>query len=354
MKIAMVAPVIANISNQNHYGGIERIILSLLQGLTDNGHDIVLYAPENTDINYPHLKIRKLVKENKTSRELELELFQRLIQDQDEFDLIHTHIEPYIAQFDQTNYYTKINKPLIVTMHNQTYIDNHIQFYQDQQQLHHCYYVFISYNQAKPLSFLPNKTVIYNGIALDKLSFSSTPKSKQLAFLGRIAPEKGIVEAIQIAKATGKKLLIAAAIDKTQQTFYQQQVKPHIDQQNICFLGTVDDVGKNKLLSESEALLFPIQWEEPFGLVMVESLACGTPVIATAKGSTPEIIQNNYNGFLVLPNATINDYVQCLTQLNNISRQSCHTSVVNRFSAVTMVQQYQQYYQQVLKQWHTK
>lgn len=354
MKIAIIAPVIRKISTKNLYGGIERIILSLAVGTANAGHEVTLYAPFGTDLKHKNIKIRLTTNQNIIGKpylikQAEQKLFQKIVTDQKQFDIIHTHIEPVIAKIRQDNYFAQIIKPVVVTVHNQTYITDNINYYKSQKKIHNLNYVFISHNQAKPLHFLPNQTVIYNGIDLDKFTFKSTPNSDQLAFLGRITPEKGISQAIQIAQLSNKNLLIAASIDKTEQIFYKNMVKPQLNNTDIIYLGEINNNEKNKLLGGSEALLSPIQWREPFGLVMVEAMATGTPVIAPNLGSVAEIIEDGKTGFIIDDPNNIEAYVEKINKITDISREYCRKAVEKKFSSKIMTNNYLKLYSSLIK-----
>lgn len=353
MNIAIIAPVIRKISTKNAYGGIERIITSLVIGAADAGHKVTLYAPFGTDLFHKNLDIITTTDQDVSGnpeliKKYEDQLFHRIISDQNKFDIMHTHIEPIVARFNNDNYYNLIKKPLVITFHNQTHIDSNIEYYKTHKELHNLNYVFISNDQAKPLDFLPNQKTIYNGINLNNLTFNPSPNIGQLAFLGRITPEKGISQAISIAKQSGKKLLIAAAIDQSQLDFYEQEIKPQIDNENIVYLGEIDNNQKNTLLRTSEALLFPIQWHEPFGLVMVEAMATGTPVIAANIGSVSEIVENNKTGFIIDNINDIQDYSEKISQLHTIDRMHCTKTVNDRFTDTIMIDNYLKYYSSLI------
>ena len=354
MRIAVIAPVIRKISTNNAYGGIERIITSLVIGSADAGHEVTLYAPFGTDLSHKNLNIVFSTDQNVAGipeliKRSEDELFQRIVSDQEQFDIIHTHIEPIIARIDDNNnYFDKILKPVVITVHNQTHIENNINYYKTYKPLHNLNFVFISHDQSKPLEFLPNHTIIYNGICLDELTFNATPNTNQLAFLGRITPEKGILQAIHIAMQSGKKLLIAAAIDYQQQEFYENEIKPLIDGDKIIYLGEVNNEGKDNLLRNSEALLFPIQWHEPFGLVMIEAMATGTPVIASNIGSVSEIIEDGRTGFVISDINNIDNYVQSMNGLKDIDRTYCRKIAEEKFSDKIMISNYLQFYESKL------
>lgn len=348
MNIAVIAPVIRKISLNSSYGGIERIITSLVIGTADKGHNVTLYAPFGTDLKHKNIKIifttkQDIYGEPELIEQAEKKLFKKLVEDQERFDIIHSHVEPAIADNSKFNYFSYLFVPTVVTFHNQTYIDENINYYKNHPDLHQLHYVFISKNQAKPLYFLPNQTVIYNGIDLKKFDFNSEPNPNQLAFLGRIAPEKGITQAIDVARITKKILLIGAAIDKVQTNFFNDNVSPRLDNQ-ITYLGEVNDKEKNKLLGSSTALLFPIQWQEPFGLVVVESLATGTPVIAPNLGSMPEIIEDGKNGFIIDQPDNISMYANAVNKVEKLDREYCRKSIEKRFSNKTMLDNYLKLY----------
>jgi glycosyltransferase involved in cell wall biosynthesis len=354
MNIAIIAPVLRKISSDNLYGGIERIIASLAIGAAEFGHNVTLYAPSGTDLKHKNLNIRFTTDQDITktpdgTKKYETELFNRIVNEQEDFDIIHTHIEPIVAQIENDNYYSKIKKQLIVTMHNQTYIDKNIEYYKTNKILgDNISYVFISHNQAKPLNFLPRQTVIYNGINIDEISFNANPNYNQLAFLGRITPEKGIDQAIKIAIKSNKKLLIAAAIDKSQQDFFDTVIEPQLNNEDIIYLGEVTNAEKNELLRSSAALLFPIQWNEPFGLVMVEAMAAGTPVIAPNIGSVSEIIQDNKTGFIISNISDIDEYSSKISRIEELDRSYCRKIAENKFQDDIMIKKYLDYYNNVI------
>jgi len=353
MNIAIIAPVIRKISNNNLYGGIERIILSLVIGIADAGHKVTLYAPFGTDLIHENLEICLTTSQDVTGmpdliKKAENSLFKRIVAEQEQFDIIHTHIEPIVARLGDNNYFNNIKRPVVITMHNQTHLPDNINYYKSHKELHNLNFVFISNDQSNPLSFLPNKTVIYNGINIEGLTFNATPNLGQLAFLGRITPEKGIAQAIEIAKMANKKLIIGAAIDPTEQDYYDEEIKPQIDSKNIIYLGEVSNAVKNDMLRTSEALLFPTKWHEPFGLVLVEAMATGTPVIASAIGSVPEIVQDGKTGFVISDLDNSDSYVQKIDIINTIDRKYCRQVVEKKFAESVMVANYLKYYNSLL------
>jgi len=351
MKIAIVAPVIKPILKEQKYGGIERIISSIVKAACKANHQVFLYAPLGSNIDLPNLVLKNTINtgESATVPEKERHLFERLIKDQDIFDLIHCHIEPIIVSYQGGNLLSQIEKPFLITMHNQTYVEKNISYYKNDKSVWKFFYVFVSKNQEKPLNFLPNKTVIYNGININLFTFESKPNKGQLAFFGRVAPDKGIVEAIKIAKKAGKILKIGAYVDPSMINYYKSTIKPLIDDKQIIDLGELNKEQKNSILGSSEAYLFPIKWQEPFGLTMVEALATGTPVIAPAIGSTSEVIENGKNGFLVEPQSMINQSVKRLNDIQNIDRSYCRKTALEKFSEKIMIKNYLSIYESVYR-----
>ena len=186
---------------------------------------------------------------------------------------------------------------------------------------------------------------VYNGIEVAAFDFSVRPGT-YLAFLGRMSPEKGAVEAILAAKKARLPLIMAAKVDAVDQQYFSQRVKPLIDGRQIRYIGEVDHPGKVKLLKNALALLALIQWEEPFGLFLVEALACGTPVIASNRGSVPEIIQTGKTGFIV------ENYLQAaraVKKVGDLDRRACRAAVEKRFTIERMVDGYEKVYRRVLK-----
>ena len=194
-------------------------------------------------------------------------------------------------------------------------------------------------NQIAP--FAPSATV-YNSVSMDDYTFRSEVKNDApLVFLGRIEPIKGTHHAITIAKQTKKKLVIAGNIPDYAQAYFNEQVKPFIDGEQITYIGPVNDEQKSNLLGSAAAFLMPIEWNEPFGIVMAEALACGTPIVALKGGSTTEVVINGYNGFLC---TDINEMVTAVQNINNVDRKNCRNDAEKRFSSTIMASAYESLY----------
>ena len=345
MKIAIIAPVMVPVPPQK-YGGIERIVDHLAHGLAGRNHAVTVFCAGGSTISgeritrvettpYPtgeHLQ------EHRAWEEKQLRM---VLDRQKEFDLIHFNYEPIIFELRSTGKVTNLleilTRPAVFTFHNSTDIPQHIEYYRSHPEIYRHTMVFISENQRSRVSFFPNVRVIYNATDVEKYSFKEK-KENYLLFLGRIMLEKGILDAIAVAKETKIPLVIAAKIDQTDRAFYQREVEPLIDGTLIRFVGELNFSAKVEYLKKASCLLFPISWEEPFGLVMIEALACGTPVIAFRRGSVPEIIKDGVNGYIV---DTVNAMAKAVLDVSKISPRACRESVESRFTIDRMVSEYE-------------
>jgi glycosyltransferase involved in cell wall biosynthesis len=205
-------------------------------------------------------------------------------------------------------------------------------------------YVSISKNQRKPMPNLNFTGNVYNGIEVNKFPFSEKV-GNYLAFLGRMSPEKGPLQAIEVAKMAGLKLKMAAKVDVVDKDFFEGIIKPLIDNKQIEFIGEIGHKEKAEFLNNALALLAPIQWEEPFGLYFIEAMACGTPVISFNRGSVPEIIENGKTGFIV--NST-KEMASAIKDLDKINRIDCRKHVEGHFTVEKMAEGYINVYKKIL------
>lgn len=353
MKIAQVAPLLTTVPPKK-YGGIERIIEELCCGLIKHGHEITLYAARGSYFDEKKITIEEsspfpTFEDLTQTRKWEINELLKILHRQDQYDLIHFHYEPLILRclMDgvDINLLNYVTTPLICTFHNTTSIKENIDYYRSHQELWKYNYVFLSQAHRHPVEFFPNAKVISNGIPTEKFLFNSTPKD-YLLFVGRMYKPKGIIEAIKVAKATNKKLLIAAAIAANERDFYETEVKPQIDNDQIKFVGEVDFAAKVELYKNAYCTLCPVLWEEPFGLVPIESLACGTPVIAFRRGALPEIIDDSKTGFIV---DTLEEMITAVSKVSQIDREYCHQYIKENFDSKTMVNNYEDLYKFVRK-----
>lgn len=340
MRIAQVAPLIERVPPPA-YGGIELVVGLLTDELVRRGHEVTLFASGDSitlaklvSVHPRALRLDPEVKEPNIYEMLQLGfVYERA----EEFDIIHSHV-----CCSALPYANLIKTPTLHTLHGVFTPDNEKMF----QYAKHQPFVSISQAQRDLRLGLNYVATVYNGIDVNSYKFHPQPDNPPyLAFLGRISPEKGTHLAIAIAQKTGWHLKIAGKIDAVDKEYFEQKVKPHIDGQQIEYLGEANHVEKNALMGGAVATLFPITWREPFGLVMVESMAAGTPVIAMKLGSTVEIIKHGKTGFLC---HNVNDFIQALDQVRQLDRHVCREYIHHHFSLQNMTDGYEAVYQQIL------
>jgi glycosyltransferase involved in cell wall biosynthesis len=340
MRIAQIAPLWERVPPPG-YGGIELVVGLLTDELVQRGHEVTLFATgdsitlANLESVHPRaIRVDPKVKEYSVYEMLQLNSVYEQAQ---KFDVIHSHVG-----YSALSYARFVKTPTIHTLHGAFTGDNEKIFIQARQQN----FVSISDAQRKPGVELNYVSTVYNGININDYRFYSKPETPPyLMFLGRLSPEKGPHIAIQVAKRVGIPLKMAGKIDGVDQDYFESEIKPHIDGKHIEYLGEASHSEKNTLLGGAVAMLFPITWHEPFGLVMVESMAAGTPVIANRMGSTPEVIADGKTGFLC---NNLNDFVAAIARLPNIDRRTCRQHVEQLFGVQRMVDGYELVYQQIL------
>lgn len=346
MRIAQIAPLWEQVPPVT-YGGTELVVSLLTEELVRRGHQVTLFASGDStttaQLEAAHptaLRLDRSIKEYPIYEMLQLsQVYERA----GEFDIIHSHVGCAALP------YTKLVKtPTVHTLHGIFTPDNAKLFTHARQQP----YISISHTQRDTRLGLNYVATVYNGIDTDSYEFYPQPEtSPYLAFLGRISPEKGTHHAISIAKAVGMKLKIAGKVDRVDVEYYESEIKPHIDGDQIEYLGEANHRQKNVLMGNAVATLFPITWREPFGLVMVESMASGTPVIAMNLGSTSEVISPGKSGFLC---NTVEECIAAVAQVSQIDRQACREHVVANFSAQRMTDGYEAVYRQLVAQRFTQ
>jgi glycosyltransferase involved in cell wall biosynthesis len=332
MHIALVAPPFIPVPPKQ-YGGTELFVAQLATWLHERGHRVVVYANGESDLpcevrwryratDWPLPDVNAGLYKSMTH------LAWSVADAADEADLVHLN-DGIGASLSPL-----LKRPAVVTMHH-PFDAGLTALYRDHADLH---YVAISRSQAAEHG-LPRMTVIHHGIDVSSYTFRET-KQDYLAFLGRLAPYKGAHLAIDIAKRSGRPLKIAGEIQPAFRDYWESHVRPHIDGRQIEFVGEADHAAKNELLSHAAALLFPIEWEEPFGLVMIEAMACGTPVLAFRRGSVPEIVEDGVNGWI---GSTADELVARARDLR-LSGQACREAVEQRFSVGAMGRHYEALY----------
>ncbi len=339
LKIAHVAPLYESVPPKL-YGGTERVVSFLTDQLVDLGHDVTVFASGDSitkarliPVSEKSLRLDAGCVDPISYHVLQIQMVQEMSH---EFDLIHYHT-------DYLHYPTsrKSDVPHVTTLHGRL----------DIPELKKLYGVFrdvpvvsISMSQRRPLPDSYWVGNVYHGLPKD-LFKAKFEEGKYLAFLGRVSREKGLEQAIEIAKRAGIPLRIAAKIDKADRDYFEECIKHLLDHPLVEYIGEIGEDKKVEFLGNALALLFPIQWEEPFGLVMIESMACGTPVIAFPRGSVPEIIKPGKSGILA---KTIEEGVEAVRNINSISRQSCRAEFDERFSSNVMAGEYLKIYQKLL------
>jgi len=345
MKIAQIAPFEEAVPPKK-YGGTERIVFYLTEELVRRGHKVTLFATGDSKTSAKLFPVfPKALRASKTNLDLknrESYKFLGVVKivtalKNKNFDIVHNHIGWRIIPFAPL-----IKSPLLTTLHGPLDIDYQRAIFKKFPRLP---YVSISKSQRKPLPEINFVGNVYNGIDLKTFQFNEKPKN-YLAFLGRMSPEKGPVEAIKVAKMAKMKLIMAAKVDVVDREFFSKKVKPLIDGKQIKFIGEVGHKQKNKLLKEAKALVSPIKWREPFGLFLTEAMACGTPVIAFRRGSIPEIIEDGKTGFIV---NNVNEMAKAIQKIDRINRRECRKRVEENFSLEKMVDNYEKIYYQVIK-----
>jgi len=338
MKIAQVAPLYESVPPKL-YGGTERVVSYLTEELVRQGHDVTLFAAgdSSTRARLESVGARALRLDRDCVDPLahHMVLLDRVIEAADEFDVIHFHTD--YLHFPLTRW---LRVPHVTTLHGRLDIPDLKPLYKHFVRVP---VVSISNAQRKPLAFANWVATVYHGLPEEQYVFQPKP-GKYLAFLGRISPEKRPDRAIEIARRAGIPLKIAAKVDKADRAYFEARIKPLLDGPGVEYIGEIGDHEKSEFLGNACALLFPIDWPEPFGLVMIEALACGTPVIAWPHGSVPEVLRDGETGFLV---QSIDEAVRAVERLDRLSRVHCRQVFERRFSVRRMARDYLEAYEAV-------
>ncbi|MEM6755153.1 MAG: glycosyltransferase family 4 protein [Cyanobacteria bacterium P01_C01_bin.38] len=339
MRIAQVAPLRERVPPPS-YGGIELVVSHLTDELVRRGHEVTLFASGDslTQAKLEAVCDRALrLDENVVNCDAyELLELSQVYQQAAEFDIIHSHLGVLTLATAGL-----VATPTLHTLHHKFNADT-AKIY-----THHHKQAYASISNAQRKIDLNYVGTVYNGIDESSYPFIAEPENPPyLAFLGRLSPEKGPAQAISIAKQTGWCLKMAGKIDKVDRKFFEQEIAPHIDGKQIQFLGEVNHEEKAKLLGNAVVTLFPITWEEPFGLVMIESMATGTPVIATNLGSVPEVVNHGVTGFIC---ESHEDMASMIPKALQLSRSGCRKYVEDRFTVSKMVDGYEAIYRKILE-----
>ena len=331
MKIAQVAPLHESVPPRT-YGGTERVVSYLTEALVDAGHDVTLYASGDSQTRAKLVPVveegLRLAPQRRDPLANHVLLMDRVLRDADRYDIIHFHTD--YLHFPLVR---ALSLPHVTTLHGRLDLPDLPPLYQAYDDLP---VISISDDQRRPLPQANWLATVYNGLPADLYRYGEGDGG-YLAFLGRISPEKGIERALDIAKRAGLPLKVAAKVDVVDRDYYAKVVAPQMDHPLIEFIGEIGEADKGDFLGGARALLFPIDWPEPFGLVMTEAMACGTPVIAWRRGSVPEVIEPGRSGFVV---DSIEAAVDALGRLDAIDRRECRRAFEARFTAARMADDY--------------
>lgn len=349
MRIAQVSSVIESVPPQK-YGGVEVVVYNLTEGLIRKGHEVTLFAPANSRTSAKLISSSPKGLRDKPQKIIcQTELVQagRVLELSSEFDVIHCHFGPEVFPYGRVAQLAPC--PTVFTLHGRLDIPELQKIYKTDD-FRKFNLVSISNDQRHPIPNSNYVATVYNGIDVHKFRFSAKPED-YLYFQGRSSPEKGIVEAIKIAKATGYKLLIVAKVDPFDREYHAREVEPLIDGKQIKFIGELPREETVKFYQRAKALLFPICWREPFGLVMIEAMACGTPVIAPRRASVPEVVKDKKTGFIVNPANMVEEMIAAVKKIDNIDRRECRKHIEENFTVEKMVEGYEGVYQKVIRSW---
>ncbi|MGY6238131.1 glycosyltransferase family 4 protein [Burkholderia ambifaria] len=344
MRIAQIAPLHEAVPPKL-YGGTERVVSYLTEALVEMGHDVTLFASGDSQTSaklegcWPQaLRLDPTIRDVMAPHMLLLEQVRRRAE---EFDVLHCHIDYYPFSL-----FSRQPVPHLTTMHGRL----------DLPELQPIFNAFsdvpvvsISDNQRIPLPQANWLSTVYHGLPENLLTPIPNVKPSYLAFLGRISPEKRVDTAIRIAEQAGLPIKIAAKLDKADRAYYEEKIKPLFALPHVEYIGEISESEKTEFLGNAHALLFPIDWPEPFGLVMIEAMACGTPVIAFKRGSVPEVIDNGVSGFVVEDELSA---VAALNRLDTLPREKVRAAFEARFSSKVMAQNYVKGYEELLRQKH--
>ncbi|MET0508294.1 MAG: glycosyltransferase family 4 protein [Burkholderiaceae bacterium] len=335
MRIAQVAPLFETVP-PTAYGGTERVVSYLTETLVEMGHEVTLFASGDSQT------AAQLVPVVESSLRLDPRgpdwlIWHTVMLDQvfaqaPDFDVVHFHVDclhyPLVRQCPT---------PCLTTLHGRLDLP-------DLAPLHRHFreqgLVSISNSQRRPLAESRWLATVHHGLPPDLYRFHPEP-SDYFAFVGRISPEKRVDRAIRIAQAAGVKLRIAAKVDRADQQYFEREIAPLLDHPLVDFVGEIGESQKGEFIGNARALLFPIDWPEPFGLVMIEALACGTPVIAWRCGSVPEVIDHGISGFIV---DDIDGAIDAARRVDALDRRVCRDVFEQRFTAHQMASRYVEVY----------
>lgn len=341
LKIAQIAPINERIPPKK-YGGIERVVHDLTEELVKRGHDVTLFATGDSKTSaklssvYPRALREAKIKDVHGLIEWTLLHLGSAYKKQESFDIIHDHNTIFsmpLAHFAKT--------PTVITIHGPIRPSNKRLF----QTLQNPYFVSVSNSQIENEHNLKIAATIYNGLNMSRYPFKLKDKG-YLLFVGRISMEKGVHHAIDVAQDLNLPLVIAAKLDKNDMQYFNEYIEPRLYSDQVMWIGEVDEKQRNELMSSAICLLNPLVWKEPFGLTMIEAMACGSPVIAFDSGSVREIIVDKKTGYIV---DDVEEMIYAVAKINKINRLDCRTHALKNFNAKLMTDKYEKLYYEILE-----
>lgn len=353
LRIGQISPINLPIPPKK-YGGTEKIIYFLCEELAKKGHEVFLFAAKDSRVSC-HLSpviekslwLTKPKKESSPYYAYEMAHIAKKVKEL-KLDILHDHLGPWTLTL-----YGQTNIPIVHTLHVPFRNQDRIWAYRQLR----AKLVSISLAQRKPAPGLNYVANIYNGIDIDNFTFNKNPK-KYYIWVGELSPRKGILEVIKIAKLTKIKLILVGRIPSPRQTkdycFFKKRIEKDLNKKNIQYAGELVEKRLINLYKNAIAFLYPLQWEEPFGLTMVESMACGTPVIAFKRGSVPEVINDKKTGFVINPftkgkKTNYRDFISAVKEIDKISREDCRKWVEENFTKERMVDEYEKIFYKIIK-----
>jgi glycosyltransferase involved in cell wall biosynthesis len=339
MRIAQISPLTESVPPRG-YGGTERIVSYLTDALVRQGHKVTLFATADSKTEAKLVPCaRRALRQEEVCDPLAyiVMMLDKVRQASDQFDILHFHIEyVHVPLFEYRAGTT------LTTLHGRQDRADSIAFYRCFSKMP---LVAISNSQKTPLAGANFVSTIHHGVPIDLYPPNFKAGGNYFAFVGRISPEKRCDRAIQIALATGMPLKIAAKVDRVDQAYFKEKIEPLLNNPSIEFVGEIDERAKIDFIGQAAALLFPIDWPEPFGLVMIEAMACGTPVLAFKHGAVPEVIDESVTGIIV---NSVEEAIREVPRLLALDRRKIRRQFEKRFTADHMAANYVRLYQSML------
>jgi glycosyltransferase involved in cell wall biosynthesis len=345
MRIAQVAPLYESVPPK-YYGGTERVVSYLTEELVRQGHEVTLFASGDSETKARLVagcrRSLRLDKHCQDQMSHHLLMLEHVFECAADFDIVHFHI-------DYLHFPLSRRQPIahVTTLHGRLDIPDLVPLYQKFSDMP---VISISNGQREPLPWANWQATVYHGLPADMYRFRAEP-GRYLAFLGRISPEKRVDRAIEIARQVGMPLKIAAKVDRVDKDYFDWIIAPLLRSSFVEFVGEIGDGEKDEFLGNAYALLFPIDWPEPFGLVMIEAMACGTPIIAYRGGAVPEVMEQGRTGFIV---EGLDDAVEAVRRVPELSRKRCREVFEKRFTATRMAHDYVQVFERLIKRHEEK